>query len=348
MRRTKVVLAVLAAVAWSWTVPPTTGAGGPAAASAQATPEPTLTLTLEDTTGIVAHQQIGFTVSGLPANWRTQGQLVVCGNEPSGPSDTASCRSTSYWGPYAEETHTGTLDFESEAFVSSWGTIEYCGDEPFGCWVMVLASHTGASLWSAPVPIDVTPRPVAVAGGQINDLGLPTEVFVVGEPGATVRVAECMAYPGVPRDYGSCLPGPDLTLSATGRGRAPLAVATTVTVDGVAYDCTRYPCQATVFDDSGALFGVADLSGSLPAVTLTVRPDHGPGLQPTGDGDDRELHARVRLRAAVPRLRARGQPRAHLRVHAPAAQRGRGGHVGHLGDRHGAVHPQQHHASPAV
>lgn len=245
---------------------------GPETAAAQAADEPVLALDV--TTGITAHQQIVATVTGLPDDWRTIGTIAVCEEAPTDPGDSGDCTSLAGFGPIAATSFTVPFTFRSEAFATGNG-FGYCGDEPFDCTVVASLTYANAAHMTAPVPIDVDPRPLVVAGGGLHDPASPTEAFVVGEPNTDVRLGECVSHPEVPQDVDSCRPGPQVTLSATGRGRAPVDLAPTVTVDGTEYDCARFSCQLKAFDGEGDLVGVADLAGSLVGVTLTAAPTIG-------------------------------------------------------------------------
>jgi hypothetical protein len=135
------------------------------------------------------------------------------------------------------------------------------------------------------VPIDVRPSPVAVGGQGLQGDGT-VQVWVSGPSGATLTVAQCVRFPGVARDLGTCRLAARLVLSRTGQATTAITVVPSLDVGGTTYDCRHRPCQVTVFDQAGAILGAADIPGSVPHAEVTL--DRSTGLV---DGD--VIHARI-------------------------------------------------------
>jgi hypothetical protein len=170
----------------------------------------------------------------------------------------------------------------------------HCGDRPYDCAMVAVVradDPEGTIEALSVVPIDVIPSPVAVGGLGLQEGGGSVEVWVSGAPRAKLLLAQCVRFPGVPRDLDSCRVARRVVLSRTGQASTEMTVVPTLEVDGTTYDCRSRPCQVTLFDQAGAILGAADIPGSVPYADITL--DRSTGLV---HGDI----IRARIESAIP------------------------------------------------
>jgi hypothetical protein len=155
----------------------------------------------------------------------------------------------------------------------------HCGDEPDDClMVAVMRADDPEGHIDAldAVRIDVVPSPVAVGGAGLVDSSGAVQVWLAGTPDATLRLAQCVRFPGVSRAIEDCREGPTVTLSHRGRATTMMPVVPTLEVDGTIYDCRTRPCEVTAFDATGTIVGSAGIPGSVPYAEVTL--DRSTGL----------------------------------------------------------------------
>ena len=277
MRRSRIVAAGVAALLVAAMSP----WGGAAPAAAQAEEPGPFALSLSATTGLTHAGTITYELTGLAPYAGRAVEVRLC-DEPIGAGDGLAEVSECYYvsGLWLGGEATASQPLTTyEAFdvypfppAEPSHRVDYCSDEPYDCSVVAYVQPEG----DAPievidaVAVDYDPSPVLVWGLGVLTPTEPSDVFAVGEPGSTVTVAQCVHLPEVPRDLGSCAAGPDIVLSATGRGRVTHEFAPTVEVDGETFDCLYRSCQVTVFTGDGTALGSMDLTGSLPSAELTL------------------------------------------------------------------------------
>ena len=278
MRRSRMVAAGVAAMLVAAMSP----SGGAAPAGAQAEEGP-FALSLSATTGLTHAGTITYELTGLAPYTGRAVEVRLC-DEPfeagDGLVEVSECLYVGGTGLGGEPSTSGPLAtfeaFDVYPFPQPTPShrVDYCSDEPYDCSVVAYVQPEG----DAPievidaVAVDYDPSPVLVWGMGVNTPTAPSDVFAVGEPGSTVTVAQCVHAPEVPRDLGSCATGPDIVLSATGRGRVTHEFAPTVAVDGETFDCRFRSCQVTAFAGDGTALGSMDLPGSLASAELTLDP----------------------------------------------------------------------------
>lgn len=162
----------------------------------------------------------------------------------------------------------------------------HCGDRPHDCTLVAVmrADDPEGRIRALDVrSIGMLPSPVAVGGPGLQGEDGSVEVWVSGDRRAKVTLAQCVRFPGVPRDLQRCRPGPELRLSRSGRAHVEMEVVPTLEVDGRTWDCRTRPCQVTLFDRAGRILGAADIPGSVHYVDVRVEPDtdltHGQVIQ---------------------------------------------------------------------
>lgn len=154
----------------------------------------------------------------------------------------------------------------------------HCGDRRYDCSLVsvVRADDPDGTIEAlSVVRIDVIPSPLAVGGQGLQDGAGSVQVWVSGAPRARLLVAQCVRFPGVPRDLDSCQLAALVELSGTGRATTEMTVVASLDVDGATYDCRRRPCQVTLFDRTGAILGAADIPGSVPYADVALDPSTG-------------------------------------------------------------------------
>ncbi len=278
MRRSRLVAAGVAALLIAAVSP----WGGAAAAAPAQEPGP-FALSLSQTTGLTHGGRIVFELSGLAAYEGRAVEVRLC-DEPFEAGDALAevneCIYVDGLVLGGQPAHAGPLTtyeaFDVYPFPQPTPShrVDYCSDEPYDCSVVAYVQPDGDTPIEVidAVPVDYDPSPALVWGPGVTMPTTPSDVFAVGEPGSTVTVAQCVHLPDVPHDRDSCAAGPDIVLSATGRGRVTHEFAPTVEVDGETFDCRYRSCQVTVFTADGTPLGSMDLPGSLPSAELTVEP----------------------------------------------------------------------------
>jgi hypothetical protein len=255
-----------------------------------------LTLTLSATTELRGGQEVTFEVAGVPDAAGTVVDVRQC-DDPVPAGATAEEIQLACLGLTSVVTEGGTtvggtvVVSEAHDLVRSpdGRGVDVCSSEPFACSVVALvrpAAGEPVDLMAA-VPIDVLPRPVLVTGPGMWADEREVEVWLGGEPGATLRVAQCVDYQDVPA-ADACLPATEVTLSDTGRGALVLPVAAAPELAGRSYDCWRFPCEIRALDATGAVHGRATVPGSVLPGALTVDPS-------TGLTSGASVHARTEV-----------------------------------------------------
>jgi hypothetical protein len=154
----------------------------------------------------------------------------------------------------------------------------HCGDRRYDCSMAAVVrtdDPDGTIEALSVVRIDVIPSPVAVGGQGLQDGDGSVQVWVSGAPRARLQIAQCVRFPGVPRDLDSCRLLARVELSGAGRATTEVTIVPSLEVDGTTYDCRRRPCQVTLFDPTGAILGTADIPGSVPYADITLDPSTG-------------------------------------------------------------------------
>jgi hypothetical protein len=281
MRRSRAVVSALAAMVLS-AAAVAAGAALPAAAQAGGG----LTLTLAQTTGLQPGQYVDLEVGGIPETAGTQVDLWLCDDPVAAGVEQSVLEHTCAPGAIFEANGATTWSASIQALeVYHGGNLAaepqyYCADEPFDCSVVASldTGGTGPVTDLVAVPVDVVPSPLLVTGDAILDpLGAMT-VYLSGDPGATLQLAQCVNFPDVPRDLPNCLAGPQVTLSADGRGHADMTASATQAVAGTTYDCDLRPCEVVVFDAAGSELDAATIPGSYPAGKVEL--SRSTGLEP--------------------------------------------------------------------
>lgn len=247
-----------------------------------------LKLSLSQTAGLRDGQVIEYEVTGIPTASGTVTDLRQCDDAPVAGVTfgelAGSCRAMGQHVTYAGQTSvTGALGVEELYEVWLQQPIEhhYCADEPYDC--VIVAFTYGPlgpdELFPPPearmenlsaVAIDVLPSPLVVGGPGLDDPDSPLDVWVSGQPGATLTLAQCVRFPDVARELDQCLAGPEVVLSPTGRAATELTVVPAQEVDGRTYDCRLRPCQVTLFDAAGGIVAALDIPGTFPSGQLTL------------------------------------------------------------------------------
>lgn len=245
---------------------------GGAPAGAQAS----LVLTVTPSTGIRHQDTVTVEVTGLPADNVSLG-FSLC-DDPLPPEPTADdlshCSSLGSVATDGQPTWSVGVPL-SEVFdvfppPEFQRESHYCSDEPFGCSVVATLGpfDGGPPGQVVSQPVDFTPSPLLVSGFLTDTT--PADVFVVGEPGATLTLAQCLDYPNIPRELASCLSGPQVTLPAGGRASTQITFAPTQVVGGVTYACASRPCQVVAFDAGGNEVSAIGIPGSYPSARVTL------------------------------------------------------------------------------
>ena len=267
MRRARMVLGGLGVLALC------AGAAVPAGMPAAAQEAGGLTLTVTPTTGLTNGQLVDLVVGNIPTAEGTEVDLWFCDDPVAAGVEQSVLEHTC--APRALEEFPGGTEWVTNINVvevyHGGNLVEEpelsCVDEPFDCAVVATVDPrgTGPVTDVVSVPVDIVPSPLLVTPvDPVDPLGAVT-VYVAGDPGATLQLAQCVAFTDVPRDLPNCIAGPQVTLSEHGRGHAAMTASKTQAVAGATYDCARRPCQVVAFDAGGTELAAATIPGSYPA-----------------------------------------------------------------------------------
>jgi hypothetical protein len=122
-----------------------------------------------------------------------------------------------------------------------------CGDEPGGCVIAAYAPESGTLVTA---PLDVDPSPLAVVPAA-QEAGYPVQVFASGQPGQTVRVAQCALPVRRTLAASRCSGASTITLDGRGEAMAPFELREEVGRGNRRVRCPAANCAIALFTRSG-------------------------------------------------------------------------------------------------
>ena len=275
--RTAIVTAAVAVATVMATAAAATAATGTVATAAQGTGG--LGLELSPTTGLVDGQSVEYEVSGLPDDPATQVEFLQCeGPVAAGTiveDAAAGCASVHSFPTGGDAAVTGSIGVtEVYEIPGNPPAPRVCSAEPSGCWLVAWARPPAGEPLThvASVALDFTPTPVILTGAGLGGPDRHVDVWLVGPPGAEVRLAQCVRHQDAPPGDAGCVDGPTVTLPAGGRTSVPMTLADELDVGGARWSCLLRPCEvaAVTTAGGGTLLGRADVPGGVPVVELSL------------------------------------------------------------------------------